>query len=297
VAIVIGAAWIRFRPPASLADPLALFPPLVRVIPPCMLAAAALRLVSALRGRASSGLLGAAPDAVVWMAGLFSARLLLAAGYVGPYDAFFLPLPIVLGVAAAFAGADRAAPAVGNALPRLTTAALSVFLAFRVMEMGDLYRARPWARVATPVGSLWLPAAVAGPTAAALSEVGRLPPELTVAGFPETGFFNYALGRRSPFWLEQFFPGHLDGSAEARAVALLDIHPPDVLLFANVLAVGEGARAWGTDYDRELDRAVRSRYAVAQTFGEGAGPDARIGDPEFFIAIARPRAPERAPAP
>ncbi len=294
VLILGGLALIRLRPPPSMADTLALFPPLVRVIPVGLLAAAAIRLVAFLRGRAASGLLGAAPDAVVWIGGLFSARLLLAAGYVGPYDAFFLPLPIVLAVAAMLSAADRAAPAAGPALPGLTVAALSTFLAFRVLAMGELYRARAWALVATPAGSLWLPEAVAGPTAAALTELERLPRDSTLAGFPETGFFNYALGYRNPFWLEQFFPGHLDRAGEARAIALLEARPPDVLLFANVLAVGEGAHAFGSDYLRGLDAAARSRYTVVAVFGQGATPAARIGDPEFFVEIARPATQRRA---
>ncbi len=297
VLILGGMALIRLRPPPSVADTLALFPPLVRVIPVGLLAAAALRLLESLRGRTPTARLAAAPDVAIWIGGLFSARLLLAAGYVGPYDAFFLPLPIVLAVAAIFSAADRAAPAVGAALPRLTTAALSIFLAFRVLELGGSYRVRPWSLVATPAGSLWLPEAVAGPTAAALAELERLPPGSTLAGFPEAGFFNYVLGYRNPFWLEQFFPGHLDRAGEARAIALLDTRPPDALLFANVLAVGEGARVFGLDYLRELDAAARSRYTITAIFGQGMTPAARIGDPAFFVEIARPAAPRSEPSP
>lgn len=285
------AAVIRFRPPAALADRLSLFPPLVRVIPPCLAVAAALRLFAALRGRNPGGPFRAVPDAVLWMAAVFGARLLLAAGYVGPYDAFFLPLPIVVAAAGLFGAADRAAPTLGTALPRLAAAALSVFLAFRLAAMSDSYRGLAWVPIATPAGNLRLPAPLADATAGALAELARLPANATLAGFPEAGFFNYVLGLRNPFWLEQFFPGHLDPQGEARAVAVLDSDPPDALLSANVLAVGEGARAFGQDYLNRLAAAARARYRAAALFGPGARPGARIGDPQFFVEISTPLSP------
>ena len=109
--------------------------------------------------------------------------------------------------------------------------------------------------------------------------------------FRRPGFFNYVLGLRNPFWLEQFFPGHLDPQGEARAVAVLDSDPPDALLSANVLAVGEGARAFGEDYLNGLAAAARSRYRTAAVFGPGARPSARIGDPQFFVEISTPLSP------
>ena len=237
------------------------------------------------------------PEAVLWMAAVFGTRLLLAAGYVGPYDAFFLPLPVVVAAAGLFGAADRAAPALGNALPRLAAAALSVFLVFRLVAMGDLYRATPWSPVATPAGSLRLPGPVADATAGALAELARLHAGTTLAGFPEAGFFNYVLGLRNPFWLEQFFPGHLDPAGQARAVAVLDADPPDALLCANVLAVGEGARAFGQDYLGGLAAAARSRYRATAAFGPGARPGARIGDPQFFVEISIPLSPHRKSGP
>jgi hypothetical protein len=291
IGLVAAAAAVRFRPPDSMAERLWLLPPLVRVIPPCLVAAAALRFVAVLRPRGLRGPLAGVPDAVLWMSALFSARLLLAAGYVGPYNAFFLPLPVVVAVAGLFGLADRMAPAAGRMLPALTAAALSVFLGFRILATGDVYRGNPWESVSTPAGSLFLPEPVAGATAAALERLGRLPPGAAVAGFPETGFFNYALGLRNPFWLEQFFPGHLDPAGEARAIAVLDASPPDAVVLANVLAVGEGSRAFGEDYLPRLAASVRERYATAALFGPGAHPGARIGDPAFFVEIATPRPP------
>jgi hypothetical protein len=286
-AVLAGAAAARLRPPEALAEQLALIPPLVRVIAPLVIAAAAVRLVLALLGRVPRGALAAVSDAVLWMAAVFAARLLLAAGYVGPYDAFFLPLPVVVAVAALFGLADRLAPVLGAELPRLTAAALGVFLAYRVAWTWGVYRGGAWDEVATPAGVLRLPGSIAGPTRDAIGWLERLPPESTLAGVPEAGFFNYTLGLRNPFWLEQFFPGHLDRVGEARAIALLDARPPDVLLRANVLAVGEGTRALGKDYLAAFDAALRARYRVAARFPAGARADARIGDPEFFVELSK----------
>ncbi len=290
IGILAAAAATRFHPPASLAERLDLFPPLVRVIPPWIVVAAALRLLVRLRNREPRGPLASVPDTMLWIAALLSLRLLLAAGYVGPYAAFFLPLPLVVALAGVFALADRAAPALGHALPRLTGAALSIFVLFRVASVAQLYRGRPWSRVDTPVGSLRLTEPVAAVTRDVLEDLdGRLPAKATLAGFPETGFFNYALGRQSPFWLDQFFPGHLDESGEARAISVLDRRPPDALLYANVLAAGEGARVFGRDYNAGLDAAARARFRPVAVYGPGATSGARIGDPGFFVEVLVPR--------
>jgi len=285
-AVIVGAAAVRTRPPDALAGELALLPPLVRVIPPLLVAAAAFRLLAGLAGRSPRGALAGVPDAILWMAAVFAARLLLAAGYVGPYDAFFLPLPVVVAIAGLFGAADRHAPAIGEELPRLVAAALGVFLAFRCLATYDLYRGGAWDSVATPAGSLRLPRPVAGATRDALGWLERLPPGATLAGVPEAGFFNYTLGLGNPFWLEQFFPGHLDGAGEKRAIAVLTASPPDVLLRANVLAVGEGARTFGKDYLSAFDAALSAKYRTVALFGPDARPGARMGDREFFVALA-----------
>jgi hypothetical protein len=116
----------------------------------------------------------------------------------------------------------------------------------------------------------------------------RFPSGATLVGFPETGFFNYVLGWRNPGRIEQFFPGTLDASGERQAAAALEARPPDAILYANVLAVGEGARVFGEDYLRRLDAAVRSRSRTVAVHGPGARPGARIGDPGFFVEIRVP---------
>ena len=290
-------AFLRQRPPAGLAESAALFPPLVRVVPPLVAVAAAWRLVLRARGRSPRGPLAAVPDPVLWIAALFGLRLLLAAGYVGPYDAFFLPLPLLVAAAGIFGIADRAAGSLGPAAPRLAAAALGLFLVARVAALADLYRRPGWSRVETPAGPVVLREPVASATRLALADLqGRLGPDATLGGFPETGFFNYVLGRRNPFRHEQYFPGHLEPGADSRFAARFAEHPPDVTLFANVLAVGEGARVFGEDYLETLDRAIRAQTRAAASYGPGARQDARIGDPHFFVEIRLPaRAPRSSP--
>ena len=298
VAVLAAAAVWRLAAPASAAERLDLIPPLVRVLPPILTAAALWRAGSALRrrgpGSSSSAVPGfippVVPDVVLWMAALFSLRMLLAAGYVGPYDSFFLPLPLVVGAAGAFAVSDRARASFGPSLPRLAAACLAVFALFRAARTVQQYRAGAWEPVATPAGPLMLPAPLGSATAAALADLNRrLPADGTLTGFPEAGFYNYVLGRRNPLRLEQFFPGHLDASGEAATIDALVRNPPDALLLANVLAVGEGSRAFGVDYNRELDRAARERFERAAIYGPGSRDGARIGDPGFFVEILVPR--------
>ena len=111
-----------------------------------------------------------------------------------------------------------------------------------------------------------------------------------MVGFPEGGFFNYALGRKSVTPFEQFFPGHADTEEdERRIIQQLDSSPPNAVFLCDVLAVGEHHPAFGRDYLITLDRFVRERFVAVASFGPGAGLDARIGDPQFFVTIRVPR--------
>src|SRR5262249_24355872 len=143
----------------------------------------------------------------------------------------------------------------------------------------------------TPAGRVALLTPVAQTTLLALEDLSRrVRPGGSLVGFPEGGFFNYVLGARSPLREEQFFPGRMDAGAERRVARRLHEAPPDIVLVANVRAVGEGARAFGRDYSIELAETLDRRFRVAAAFGPGAGPPASVGDPQFFILI---RVPEK----
>src|SRR5262249_40392830 len=155
---------------------------------------------------------------------------------VGPYDAFFLPLPIVVVAAAAWRGAEAAASAAGASLPRLVTAALVLFAVLRTARQAGDDRSPGWSRLTTPAARLFLRAPVAGATRAAVSDLAlRLPRGSRVTGFPETGFFAYTLDLASATRYEQYFPGHQDGEAEREVIADLAARPPSAVLVANVL--------------------------------------------------------------
>lgn len=282
-------AAVCLRPPEHFEGTLALLPPLVRIAPPFVLALAGVRIVRAL-ARRSPAPLPEVPGSVLLVAALFGLRLLLAAGYAGPYNAYFLPLPALLAAVALLRLADASAAPLGHSLPSLTALALAVFLLFRIAVLADLYRGASWSAVATPAGPVRLLEPIASATRLALEDLsGRLRPAGSLVGFPEGGFFNYVLGLRSPLREEQFFPGRLDAEAERLVARRIEEHPPDAVLLANVHAVGEGARAFGKDYLTELSAAVERRFRPAAAFGPGAGPSAAIGDPQFFVEVLVPR--------
>ncbi len=297
VAIEIGALLLLtavaaavLRPPAGLLESIRLLPPLIRVVPALAIVAVLIRAAGRLSGRGNQDLLRAVPDAVLATAALYGCRLLLAAGYVGPYNAFLLPLPLLVVAVLLFSAVDRARASIGPALPRLLATALALFLVFRGAAQALLYRQPAWSRVETPAGSLYLLEPVATTTRLALADLrAHVPTGAAVVGFPEGGFFDYVLGFSNPLPQEQFFPGHLDANLEKETIRRLDRRPPDAVLLCNVLAVGFGARAFGSDYNRDLAGFLRERFAPAASYGPGAGPDARIGDPQFFVTVRVPR--------
>jgi len=286
--LLAAAAVLAWRPPAALAETVRLFPPVIRVVPPLVLAAAASRFVRRVWGRPERGPFAGVPDAVLLLGALFSLRMLLVAGYFGPYNAFLLPLPLLGAFAGLFAAADSLASRAPR-LPRLVAGAVAVLLLSRVAALRDVFRHPGWSPVATPAGSLFLPQPVAGATRAALADLDRrVPPGGSLTGFPEVGFLNYALGRPNPLAQDQFFPGHLDAAAERAVIARLGAAPPHAIVYANVLAVGHRAEVFGRDYLRALDAHVRGRFTPAASFGPGSGPDPAVGDPDFFLQVRVP---------
>ena len=289
VALLAGAALVLLFPPSSLAQAASAAPPLIRTLPAAVLGIAVLRAVRAAGSRIADPAPGIG-DATILLGAFFAARLLLAAGYVGPYDSFFLPLPLVIAAAAAWRLAEASHRSVGPAVPRLVTASLALFLVVRTVDQIRTFRSPSWSPVNTPSGALFLREPVAGATRAVLSDLeSRVPRGGRVTGFPETGFFNYALGFSSAERYEQFFPGHQDPAAERLVIEDLARRPPAAVLVANVLAIGEHAPAFGRDYLPALAAFVRERFPVAAAYGPGAGPDPSVGDPQFFVAVRVPR--------
>jgi hypothetical protein len=290
IAVLAVAAWPFHFPPERWASTLTLIPPLVRVVPAVVFAAVVVRAAGRLRRGSSFDLAPAVSGGALLIAALFAARLALAAGYAGPYNAFFLPLPLAVCLAALGAGARRSSVAAGEALPRLVAASLGVFLVLRTASVVAAHRGSGWDSLQTAAGRVVLPSVEATTSRLVLADLAaRLPARgATLSGVPEAGFFEYVLGSRNPLPLEQFWPGHLDARGELRMAGLLALHPPDALLFINALAVGEGTRAFGRDYSTALGAFLDEHFRPAATYGPDPRAGARIGDPDFFIQVRVP---------
>jgi len=89
-----------------------------------------------------------------------------------------------------------------------------------------------------------------------------------LSGAPETGFFNFVTGLRSPLRQEQIFPGHLDAAAEARAAERLEAAGPRFFLLVNQPAPAFESAAFGRDYATRFWGAVERRYRLVASFGK-----------------------------
>ena len=292
-----SVAAVRLFPPEEIRGVVDLLPPLVRAVPPVLVTAAAAGVARRLLRRRGAPTFDGVPDSVLLVAAFFSFRLFLAAGYVGPYNGFYLPLPLAVTAILLLRAARRVPAWLAVRQPPasfagLVAAALVLFLFSRAGALSLAYRHPAWSRVSTPVGPLFVPEPVAGATRGALADLARrVPSGGAMTGFPETGFFNWTLGLRNPLAQDQFFPGHLDEAAESEAIARLERDPPEAVVYADVLTIGHGRAAFGKDYLVRLDGFVRETFVAASSYGPGARPGARIGDPRFFIEV---RVPSRA---
>jgi hypothetical protein len=293
LAILAGASVVFLRPPQQFAESLRLFPPLIRPLPLFVVSGAVWRAVQRVRQKKDTGPFGSVPDGALLVSALFAGRLILAAGYVGPYAAFYLPLPAIVAAAGVFALLDRAARVEGlGASPRLAAGALVLFLTARAADLTAVFRSPAWAKLETSAGSLYLPEPYASATRQVLADLAhRTPAGGPVLGFPEVGFLQYVLGRPSPLPEDQFFPGHLDGPAEEAAIRLIERRPPVAFVYVNVLTIGHGPAGFGTDYLTRLDAAVRRLSRPVASYGPGARLEERIGDPGFFIEVREPVRP------
>lgn len=295
IALLAGCALALAFPAEGWAASISALPPAVRVVPPLCLGLFVWRFATRALKRPVPAPRPGFSDGALLIAAMFSARVFLAAGYVGPYNAYFLPLPILVAVRALLRAADRGAAPIGEALPRLCTWAVAVWVATSMLSTSTRHRGPGWEKLDTPAGSVVLPAVEARTARLVLADLARhLRPGATLTGFPEAGFFDYTLGLRNPLPLDQFWPGHLDVAGEREIVRLLEARPPDAVLRINALAVGEGTRAFGRDYSRILGTSVERDFRPVAIYGPNAHAGAEIGDPDFFIEI---RVPAGSPGP
>ena len=269
-------AWIEDR-----------LPPLLAPMPVLCALAAVLLLRAPLDSRARArfflfAFAAAAASRVVF--GLVYGRV------TTPYSVLVFP-----GLAAAAAVLTIDGIASRAAWPRGARALFaSVFLSAAALAVARGARLHPPDRfplVQTPAGALRLPAdsaaAVAG-TAGYLQAMTR--PGDGFAGFPEGGLFNFTLGLPNPLREEQVLPGHLDGAREEEVARRIETKGPRFVAIANQPTAVFGQAAFGDDYARGVRAAIESRYRLAASFGTAA-PNARVGDPRFFIHVYERLAP------
>jgi hypothetical protein len=116
----------------------------------------------------------------------------------------------------------------------------------------------------------------------------------TLTAFPESGFFNFVLGLRSPLRQDLIVPGVLSGLREADAARRVGNAGPKYVLLCNRPTTEYGPVAFGRDYAARLWRAVGDHYVLAEAFGR-AQPDAPVGVRDFFIRVYL-RSPEASAA-
>jgi hypothetical protein len=245
------AAWAFFVPGSDL--PPLLFP--LPLIAP--LAAAAVFL------RKPFGRLERDRFLLFALAAVAASRVLLHLRLGVEMSPFAAPaLPCALATAAIL-GLDRparrfSAPA---AFRRPLAAALLLLGGLFLVQMARAGADPRLVRVDTPVGALRLRAGEAAAVTGTLRFLAeRSRPGVSLASFPESGFFNFVSGLRNPLRETLILPGVLDTAGEAAVVARLDRERPPFLLLCHRPAAEFGTGPFGKGYAVGLWREVEERY-------------------------------------
>lgn len=272
--LLAGVAFLLVSPLGRELDKA--FPALLAVVPLASLLVAAHAL---LRRRVADSSTNARV-ALLAFAGLASFRVLLRVtyGWVStPFTAFAAPALATAAAATCFHSLGRR-----RAYVALCFSALAVLQAGRIWVQSDPGR---YAQVETAAGSLRLSSSHAGATRETLAFLGReARPGDTLAGLPEAGLFNFALGLPNPMRLEQLLPGSLDAAGEARFFRRLHEAGPRFLLIPNQPTPLFGPVAFGRDWGQGIWAVVASDYRLRAQAGD-APPGAPVGSPGFFIRI------------
>jgi hypothetical protein len=276
-----GALALGLYVCSPLCDPLKNLPPVLAILP---LAAAVAAVAWCLRppeGRSRSQLMLFSFSA---MAGV---RVLLGIS-VGPrMSAYSAPaLPGLLATAAVLTF-DLLAPRLPapQVFQRRLAVLFAVVGALFLYRIGRADNQPQIAELETAAGTLRLPMDEAEAVARTLAYLERNAREgETLTAFPESGFFNFVLGLRSPLRQDLIVPGVLSGPREAAAARQVGRAGPKYILLCNRPTPEYGPVAFGRDYAAQLWREVGNRYVLARSFG-GARPTAPVGDERFFIRL------------
>ncbi len=227
---------------------------------------------------------GRARFAMFAFAAVVGSRVLFGLTYTQhstPFSIFALPLACAV---VAVVLLDGGIPADRGFRQNVAVAFLGVALAglFRLARVSAPNRNL---LVTTRVGDLRLPPLQAVPTAMVLHYLEtRARPGDTLAGFPEAGIFNFALGMRNPLREEQNLPGDLTPLDETRVIDRLQATRPRFVLLVNQPSYAFGPAAFGQDYDRRLWEVVSQSYSPVASFGT-RDLSARVGSQPFFIRV------------
>jgi hypothetical protein len=205
---------------------------------------------------------------------------------MGPY--LTLPLPGLLATAAILVF-DVLAPRLPapEVFRRRMAAVFAVVGVLFLYRLARLDHGPQLVEVETAAGALRLPSAKADAVAHTLQYLARSARAGdTLTAFPESGFFNFVTGLRSPLRQDLFVPGVLYGPREAAVAAQIDAAGPRFILLCNRPTPEYGPTSFGRDYAVQLWRTVERRYVLAGAFGP-APPDAQVGAGDFFIRIYR----------
>jgi len=280
---------------SPLADPFGNLPPVLAVLPLVAIVAAFARLARPLEERSRAQFLLFFFSAAVAVRVLFGVALgPRMSSYVAP------ALPGLLATAAVLAfdllAPRLPAPALFQRRLAAVFAVVAVLFLFRIACVDN---GPGIVKLETPAGALRLPARQANAIARTLSYMQRNARQgETLTAFPESGFFNFVLGLRSPLRQDLFIPGVLSGARDAAAAQRVDTAGPKYILLCNRPTPEYGEVAFGRDYAAGLWREIEDRYMLVEAFGR-ARPNAPVGAKRFFIRIyfRAPRPPKAAQLP
>lgn len=262
-------------------------PPVLCMLPLAALAAAVVRLRQPLGDRERSQFL------LFFFSAAVAARVffgLVVGPRMGPISA--LPLPGLLATAAVL-GFDLLAPRLpAPAIFQRRLAALfaivGILFLYRLARLDGQPRR---VQLATAAGALRLPAAKSKAIAQTLDYLANHTRDGdTLTAFPESGFFNFVTGLRSPLRQDLIVPGVLSGAREDAAARQIGAAGPRYILLCNRPTREFGPQAFGRDYAVRLWRGVADHYLLAAAFGPG-GSASPVGVDDFFIRVY-----ERSPA-
>ncbi|HVR11767.1 MAG TPA: hypothetical protein VMW75_27240 [Thermoanaerobaculia bacterium] len=261
-------------------------PPLLAILPALALAAALALMRRPLDARARAQFL-----LFCWSAAV-AARVFFGISVgprMGPHTSAALPGLLATAAVLGFDVLAPRLPAPGLFRRRLAVlfAVVGIFFLYRIERLNHQPQKL---ELSTAAGVLRLPATKATAIAQALGYLAaHARAGDTLTAFPESGFFNFVTGLRSPLRQDLILPGVLSGPRETAAAQRIETAGPRYVVLCNRPTAEFGPKAFGRDYAVDLWNEVVRHYTLAAAFGPAA-PTSPVGAEDFFIRIY-----ERAP--